>query len=174
MKSAGGIRGGTCPQLETDLVLYHYGELGDDERRKVAAHVKNCTGCGHYLQELADLLPKTLLADEPSPSFWNDYSRELRGKIFELGQSGPWWRRFYIRLQPWALPVLATSAVVALALTFTLEKGSWQNRDARPPVDEAFLEFMPMAENLEFFRNLDVLDSLEVLEQMGESGNDAA
>ncbi len=55
-------------------------------------------------------------------------------------------------------------------MTFTLGKGLWQEYDAAPPVDDAILEVLPMAENIDFFRNLEVLDELEFLEQMSDKG----
>jgi len=36
------------------------------------------------------------------------------------------------------------------------------------------LEVLPVTENLDFFNNLEVLDALELLEQMGEPDNGAA
>ena len=163
-----------CAQLEQDLVLFHYGELSGAERQQVEAHIKDCAGCRQSLTELANLLPKTVLADEPPQEFWNDYSRELRHKLANLGERHAWWRRLFSIFQPWARPLLATSAVVALVLTFTLGKGFWQSRDVPPPFDDIFLEALPVTENLDFFNNLEVLDALELLEQMGEPGNGAA
>jgi hypothetical protein len=72
------------------------------------------------------------------------------------------------------MPALATAAVVVLALTFTLGKGFWKSPDARPPMDAALLEALPVAENLDFYNNLEILDAMELLEFMGEPGNGAA
>jgi hypothetical protein len=163
-----------CVELEQDLVLFHYGELGGAERRQVEAHVKDCAGCARYLEELVNLLPKTVLADEPTQAFWNDYSRELRHKIADLSERQSWWRKLFAIFHPWAVPALATSAVVALALTFTLGKGVWQSRETPPPVDNAILDVLPMAENLDFFQNLEVLDAMELLELMGDQNKGAA
>ncbi len=161
-----------CAQFEQDLVLLHYGELGGAEQKQVETHVEGCTACAEHLQELANLLPKTVLTDEPPREFWQDYNRELRHKIADLVEGESWWRRVFSK--SWAIPALATSAVVALALTFTFGNGFWQKRDTPPPVDEVILEVLPMAENLDFFRNLEVLDALELLELMGEQSNSAA
>jgi hypothetical protein len=163
-----------CAELEQDLVLFHYGDLSGADRLQVEAHVKDCAGCAGYLNELANLLPQMVLADDPPEPFWNDYSRELRHKIADLAERRSWRRKLLSIFQPWGLTALATSAVVALALIFTLGKGFWQNRDAPPPFEDTFLEVLPMAENLDFFNNLEVLDAMEILELMGESGNGAA
>jgi anti-sigma-K factor RskA len=163
-----------CARLETELVLFHYGELSGAERRQVEAHTKDCTACTEFLMELASLLPKTVLADDPPPEFWNDYRRELRHKLADVGERGSWWQRLFSVFRPWAMPALATAAVVVLALTFTLGKGFWKSPDARPPIDAALLEALPVAENLDFYNNLEILDAMELLEFMGEPGNGAA
>jgi predicted anti-sigma-YlaC factor YlaD len=158
-----------CLALEQDLVLLHYGELGGLERRRVEAHLQDCPGCRRSLAQLSDLLPQTILADEPPPAFWNDYSRELHQKLAQAGERQPWWRKLFVTFQPWALPAFATAALVALALTFTLGEGLWQQPET-PPVEDAILEVLPIAENLDLLDNLDVLDHLELLEQMRDQG----
>ena len=163
-----------CAALEPELVLFHYGELSGAQRRQVEAHARDCAACAQFLVELADLMPKTVLTDDPPQEFWNDYSRELRHKLADIRERGNWWQRFGSIFRPWAMPALATSAVVVLALTLTLGKGLWQPRDTPPPFDDAFLEVLPVAENLDFFDNLELLDAMEVLELMGEPGNGAA
>ena len=70
-----------CKELEEDLVLLHYSDLAGAERHALQDHLVSCAGCTGYLKELATLLPLTVKADEPSQTFWHDYSRELRHKI---------------------------------------------------------------------------------------------
>lgn len=159
-----------CPELESDLVLFHYGELDGAERQRMEVHLKGCTTCRQSLSDLAELLPQIVLADEPPAAFWNSYSRELRHKLAELDQAEPWWRKFFFTFRPWAVPAMAASALAALALTFTLGKNLWQEHEAPAPVDDAILEVLPMAENLDFFHNLDFLDDLEFLDQMSDKG----
>jgi predicted anti-sigma-YlaC factor YlaD len=163
-----------CPEFEQDLVLFHYGELERADSQRLAAHLRDCSACANSLSGLARLLPRTVLADEPPAAFWHDYSRELRHKLAELNERKSWWRRWFFAFQPWATPAVATSAVVALALTFTLGKSFWQRQETPPALDQQILEVLPMAENLDFFRNLEVLDALEVLELMSEQTKGAA
>ncbi len=67
---------------------------------------------------------------------------------------------------------LAGAAVVMLALTLTFGKGIWQSNDL-PKDDAAMIEALPVAENLEFFKAMDVLDDLDLLESMGNQGDAA-
>ena len=161
-----------CTDLEADLVLLHYGDLGDDERQRLQSHAANCAGCSAYLQELAALLPLTIKSDAPPQQFWMDYNRELRHKIDAAAEGKPWWQSFIAIFQPGYLPAIATAAVVVLALTISFGNGLWSNRNG---VNEDELsEALPVAENLEFFSAMDVLDDLDLLDLMGNPNNSAA
>jgi anti-sigma factor RsiW len=162
-----------CANLEQDLVLYYYGELAEPDRSKVNTHIEACTACALYLKQLENLLPLTRKPDEPPQAFWDAYSRELRHKIAEVKEKPSWWRSLAALFQPWTMPALATMAVVILAVTLTLGKGLWRSSNTQPD-DEALMELLPVAENLEFFKTMEVLDALDVLEEMGSSSTGSA
>lgn len=155
-----------CTQWEEDLVLHYYGELRGSERAAVEDHVRGCRPCRFYLKELESILPLTVKPDEPPQAFWDNYSREMRHKLTEAEKRAPWWQSLASFFQPWAIPVSATAAVAILALTLTLGKGFWGSKEA-PQDDEAFMEILPAAENLEFFKTMEVLDAMDFLEDMG-------
>lgn len=161
-----------CTELEADLVLFHYGDLDGDEREKLQAHIAGCPGCAGYLNELTTLLPLMVANDAPPREFWMNYNRELRHKIDAAVENKSWWQNLTAIFKPGYLPAFATAAVVVLALTFTLGRGLWSGRNGAP--DEEFSEALPVAENLEFFRAMDVLDELDLLELMGNQTNNAA
>ena len=155
-----------CGNMEQDLVLYYYSELDDPQRTQVKIHIEHCAGCRLYLDEMAFILPLTEKIDEPPQIFWDNYTREVRQKLATVRDRQPWWRGLATFFQPWAVPAFATAAVVALALTLTLGKGFWRTQEG-PPDDEAFMEVLPVAENLEFFQNMEVLDAMDFLESGG-------
>lgn len=157
-----------CESLEADLVLLHYGELPGAELEAVRSHINGCSGCDGYLRDLGKLMPLTIKSDEPPQTFWSDYNRELRHKIAAAETS--WWRILSVIFQPRWIPALATAAIVVLAITFTLGKGIWPNR-VNMDEDNALIEALPVAENLEFFKAMEVLDDLELLEFMSSQGN---
>ena len=161
-----------CPAYEGDLVLLHYGDLGGDERQKLESHITSCSGCKGYLEELAALLPLTVKIDEPSQEFWQNYNRELRGKLDDMAETRASWRNLTALLRPRYAFALASAAVVVLALTLTLGKGVWHSETA--PRDEELADVVPVAENLDFFRAMDILDNLELLEFMNNQANSAA
>lgn len=156
-----------CKDYEQDLVLYYYGEC--DERARIEAHLENCASCSRFLDELRELLPLTVKTDDPPQPFWDHYSREVRQKLVTEGGKNAWWEGIVSFLRPWRVPVFATALVFILAVTLTLTRGTWRSRDI-PPKEEAVLEVLPMAENLEFFKAMDFLDSLDLLEDMGGAG----
>jgi hypothetical protein len=155
-----------CTQWEEDLVLHYYGELDGGERTAVEDHVRGCEPCRFYLKQLESILPLTVNPDEPPQAFWDNYSREMRRKLADASERKSWWQSLASFLQPWAIPVSATVVVAILALTLTLGKGVWGPKDA-PQDDEAFMEILPAAESLEFFKTMEVLDAMDLLEDMG-------
>jgi hypothetical protein len=161
-----------CAEQEEDLVLLHYGDLAGAERQTLQTHLDSCAGCTGYLRDLGKLLPLTLKTDEPPQTFWADYSRELRRKLDDAAEKPAWRRRLSALMQPRLVPVFASGAVIALALTFTLGRGLWPTHDPARE-DAAMLEILPVAENLEFFKAMDVLENLDLLEFMGSQGSAA-
>jgi predicted anti-sigma-YlaC factor YlaD len=161
-----------CEKFAQDLILYYYGELGSSERHQVDTHIGGCETCRLYLQQLESFLPMTVAADDPPQAFWDDYSREMRRKLAAVHEPKPWWRSWWSLFQPWMAPVMATTAVVLLALTFTVGKRFWRANEL--PQDEAyFMESLPMTEDLDFFSNMEVLDAMDMLEFMSGQGSGA-
>jgi hypothetical protein len=63
--------------------------------------------------------------------------------------------------------------VAVLAVTLTLGKGFWDSKEI-PQDDQVFMEILPAAENLEFFKTMEVLDAMDFLENMGSPANGSA
>jgi len=161
-----------CAEREEDLVLLHYGDLAGAERDTLQNHLESCPACRSFLQDLGKLLPLARKTDEPPAEFWLDYNRELRHKLDEMTEKSTWSQRLAACFRPRWVPAFAAVAIVALALTFTFGEGLWPTKD--PASDQTtLLEALPVAENLEFFRAMDVLDELELLEAMGNPGSAA-
>lgn len=166
------IKTSACASREPDLVLYHYGELGDGERAAIKTHTEDCEGCRRYLAEIGSLLPLTAQRDDPPRAFWDEYSRELRRKLAGTERQ-PWWQTAAARLRSWAVPAMAAAAVAVVALTITLGKDFFQPKEL-PPEDQSLMEVLPVAENLDFFSNMEILDSMDLLETLGGLGNGQA
>jgi hypothetical protein len=163
----------TCAGFEEDLVLYHYGELDAAERAKVADHVQSCQRCQSSLKEMSSILPLAVKSDEPPQAFWDDYSRELRHKLTAARTGRSWWHGLISFLQPWTVPVYGTAAVALLAIILAIGKGFWSSAEI-PQEDETFMEILPASENLDFFKTMEVLDAMDVLENMGAPAKGSA
>jgi anti-sigma factor RsiW len=155
-----------CAELEQDLVLYYYGELDSAGRTRVESHMKTCAGCRASLKAMRTILPLTADYDEPPETFWSAYAREMRHKLAEIDDRKPWWRRLAGLPRSQALPAFAACAAIAIALVLTLDKG-WMTPSDVPVSDQALLEALPVAEHLDFFRHMELLDAIELLESTG-------
>ncbi len=160
----------SCKEYEQDLVLYYYGELGEVELHRTEAHLQACGSCRQTLESLRSLLPLTVKADHPSQSFWDDYSRELRGKLDQVVAKVSWWDRIVSLLRPWPVPAAATAIVLLLALTVTLNR-TLRRPEQTPPVNEEIFEIFRLADDVEFYKNLDLLDSMDMWEVPGAFSN---
>jgi len=160
-----------CPNYEADLVLLHYGDLVGAARERLSQHVAQCAACAGYLRELAVLMPLTVKADDPPAVFWTDYSRELRLKIDDVVVKKTWWRGLGVFFRPSYLAAVGSAAIIVLALSFTLGKNFWSTHNRLP--DDEIAELLPVAENLEFFSAMDVLDDLDLIEYIGQKADKA-
>ncbi len=162
-----------CASKEQDLVLYYYGELSDGERAAVKTHTEKCEGCRRYLAEIGSLLPLTAQPDDPPQPFWDEYSREMRRRLADNERKSWWQMAAALLLRPWAIPAMAATAVAIIVLTITLGKEFFQPKEI-PPEDQSLMEVLPVAENLDFFANMEILDAMDLLESLGGSGNGQA
>jgi putative zinc finger protein len=152
-----------CKAFEQDLVLYHYGECSSSEKQRIESHLQSCAGCRRFLDELKTLLPSTVESDDPPANFWQDYSRELRIKLSDLEEKPGWWRSIAALFRPWPVPALATAAILAVAITMTLNR----SHETTPKPDETPYSYM--ASNADFLKSMDLLDSMDILESVEPS-----
>ena len=153
-----------CVAFEQDLVLYHYGESAPSEQQRVESHLEDCAACRGFLQELKSILPSTVETDDPPPSFWQDYSREMHIKLDEKEQNRGWWPSIAALFRPWPVPALAAAVIVAISVTMTLTKSSDIATNSAPEQPYGY-----MASNADFFKSMDLLDSVDFLESVEEA-----
>lgn len=158
-KTSDSLRG-ACTDFEQDLVLYYYQDCTGTEQRRVESHLESCASCRRFLEELRSLLPGTVKTDDPSPAFWQSYSREMRAKLAEEEEKSSWWRAISSLFRP--VPVMATALILALALTVTFTKGWLPSRQT--PQDPELVKMTSVADNLDFLKSLDFLDSMDLLD----------
>ena len=157
-----------CARFEEDLILYHYRELSDAARHGIETHLEGCAACRLSLEELRSLLPKTVIADDPPAVFWQSYSNDIHERL-SVAESAAGWRVTLLSLfRSWPVPVAATAAILALAVTLTLTRGRWWPPETPPP---ELGEMLSVTDNLEFLKSMDFFDSIDLLEAMeGQEG----
>lgn len=153
---------GACKEFEQELVLYYYQDCNGTERHRVESHLESCASCRRFLEELRSLLPATVKPDEPSPAFWQSYSRELRAKLAAEKEKSGWWQTISFLFRPWPVPAMATALILALALIMTFAKGWLPSRQT--PQDPELVKMASVADNLDFLKSLDFLDSMDLLD----------
>jgi hypothetical protein len=153
-----------CKKYEEDLVLYYYGEQSDSERRRVDQHLADCHACCRFVNDLRGLLPHIAQAEELPQSFWDNYYRETMAKLTEQQERRNWWRTLLTPMQGWMVPAFGTAAVAVLAIALVLEKGNLNFFKDPAPVNIP-QEILADSDQLEFFESLDMLESLNKLEE---------
>ena len=157
-----------CKQFEEDLVLYYYGEIGNNEKHKLEQHLGHCVGCGRFIEDLHRLLPHIALPEELPQSFWDDYYRETVAKLRDQAEQKFYWRNLFAPMRIWMIPAFGTAVIAALAFGVVLSKGNlpslYNQAQERIP-----REIVTDTEQLEFFRSLDMLEALSSLEGLETS-----
>ncbi len=159
----------TCKKFEEDLVLYYYGEGSPSDRARVEKHLERCARCCAFLDDLRRLLPGLVEAKELPESFWATYYREVVEKIAAQREKRSWWRAFFAPLRPWAVPAFGTAVIAIFALTIERGMPIFQPGGSS---DEIPREVLVDSAQLEFFRSMDMLESLSSLEALDGATND--
>jgi len=154
---------GACKEFEDDFVLYYYGDGLAADRPRVEDHVKLCPGCCRFLDDLSKILPHMAQPKELPKSFWDDYYRELLGKLELERERKPWWRTFYEPARFWIVPAFGTAAVAVFALALIFGNGDWGMVRKQPAV-KVPKDVLADTNQLEFFKSMDILESLPQLE----------
>jgi predicted anti-sigma-YlaC factor YlaD len=154
-----------CRDFEEDLVLYYYGEGSAAERNRVEDHIKSCLRCVRFLADLRKLLPQMARPKEMPPSFWDNYYREIIGKLALQQERSAWWRNLFAPMRVWIVPAFGTVAVTVLAFALVLGKGGWsfQSSHSQQKIPQ---EILTDSKQLEFFSSMDMLESLHLLEAL--------
>lgn len=160
-----------CKRFEEDLVLYYYGESSSSDRARVEEHLERCAPCSGFLDDLRGLLPQLVEAKNLPESFWDAYYKEVVQKIAAQQEERPWWHAFFAPLRPWAVPAFGTAVIAVFAFALMIERGMPVFQQGRSS-DDIPQEVLVDAAQLEFFRSMDMLESLSTLEALDGAANE--
>ena len=159
-----------CKTFEEDLVLHYYGENNSVERRRVEQHLSICHGCQSFVDDLYRVLPPMAEQQKLPQTFWDNYYRETVAKLAEQDERKYWWRTWLAPIKTWMVPAFGTAAVGVLAVTLLLGKVNIST-DSNPvniPQD-----VLADSNQLEFFQSLDMLESLDKLDDQDSNKPEA-
>lgn len=153
-----------CKNYEEDLVLYYYGDTGVAERATIEQHLGQCLRCQTFVDDLARVLPQMTPKPELPRSFWDNYFREVVVKLDAQAERQHWWRRWFSSGTGWLVPAFGTVAVAVFAIALMIEKGALVSQ-SEPISVNIPAEILVDSNQLEFFKSMDILESLSTLEE---------
>jgi hypothetical protein len=155
---------GACKSYEEDLVLYYYAETGASERAAIEQHMGQCLRCRKFVDDLGRVLPQMAPKPELPQAFWDDYFRETLVKLDEQAARQNWWRRWLQPMNGWLVPAFGTVAIAVFAIALNFAKGDFDSTTESAPVNIP-AEVLVDSNQLEFFKSLEILESLSTLEE---------
>ncbi|PNU21672.1 hypothetical protein C2E25_00115 [Geothermobacter hydrogeniphilus] len=142
------------------LTLYHYHELEETERQRVADHLAACPACREELEDLNRVLR---LADTGRLEISNLERQQFTQRVSVAGR-----RRKRSRIPAWGL---ALSSATALGLALILLRPGITPQP-QPPQQQSSRIFadIDMLQNFDMLDDLDLLENLDLLQEMGDLG----
>ncbi len=139
------------------LVLYHYGELSREQASEVAAHVLSCASCRHELDDISYTLSSVPGPKNPTSGESHAAARGVMRRLFRKPSA---FRKF--------VPVYITAAAAIAAVLIALYLPGFETKQ---PV-QAQTAKAPAPVDWEVLNNIDVIDDLNVIHQIDQSGLD--
>jgi hypothetical protein len=167
----------TCETIRIHLVAYRDGELPEQERTRVAAHLSGCSACTREEAQLTRV--NQMLAGleriTPSPdfaaTFWRRLEQEGQSRQEEPeSRLAQWWREWRESLSSWQLtPVLAGAASLLVFLGYILSSRPVMTpTPLTQPVSQVADVPAPLVEKPGFFVNYQVIADLNKLSHLDE------
>src|SRR5215211_1879767 len=116
-----------CKDMQEELVAYCDGELQEEDRAPIAAHLSTCSACSRDVAQYTHV--NTLLTQveriTPSPdfaaTFWQRLEQEKRVAPVRESRVARWWREWRELFTSWQLaPALAGVASIAIFFGYIL------------------------------------------------------
>jgi Putative zinc-finger len=167
-----------CETIRTHLVAYRDGELPEQERTRVAAHLSGCSACSREEAQLARVNQMLAGLERVTPSpdfaatFWRRLEQEGQSRQEEPeSRLTQWWREWRESLSGWQLtPVLAGAASLLVFLGYILSSRpvTTPTSPAQSAPQVAADAPAPLLEQPGFFANYKVIADLDRLSHLDE------
>ncbi len=122
-----------CEDFEKLLHLYLDGETDEKSSKEIEEHLSTCQSCAEKLRELRSLEAEArrIKLPEPSPAYWENFTREVRNKIILRRKKSIWakiksgWESLFL-YSPAKLRIAA--GIASILLVFIVGKLYWDYR----------------------------------------------
>lgn len=122
-----------CEDFEKLLHLYLDGETDEKSSKEIEEHLQTCQNCVGKLRELKSLETEArrIKLPEPSPAYWENFTREVRNKIILRRKKPIWakiksgWESLFL-YSPNKLRIAA--GIASILLVFIVGKLYWDYR----------------------------------------------
>lgn len=122
-----------CEDFEKLLHLYLDGEINEKSSKEIEEHLLTCQSCAEKLRELKNLETEArrIKLPEPSPAYWENFTREVRNKIILRRKKSIWskiksgWESLFL-FSPSRLRIAA--GIASVLLVFIVGKLYWDYR----------------------------------------------
>ncbi len=123
----------TCNAVKEELVAYRDGELSEQDREQIAAHLQTCAECAREEAQLAQVeqLFSQMERITPSPDFAATFWKRLEQEQVHMVEStkppvresrlAQWWKGFRETFMSWQIaPMLAATASILVLFSYLL------------------------------------------------------
>src|SRR5262245_44044085 len=89
-----------CEDIQEELVDYCDGELLEEDRIRVAAHLSTCTACSREVAQFARIntlftqVERIIPSSDFATTFWQRLEQETRVAPVQEGRFARWWREW--------------------------------------------------------------------------------
>ena len=171
-----------CEDIQEELVAYCDGELPEEDRAQIAAHLSTCSACSRDVAQytrVSTLLTQQVERIMPSPdftaTFWQRLEQEKRILPAQESRLSRWWREWRESLTGWQMmPALAGAASILAFFGYIVsDRGPTGGQEARnnpPPVKRTPTPEVPtlVREKAGLFVNYRVIADLEKFSRFDE------
>ncbi len=153
----------TCETIRNELVAYHDGELPEQVRVQIAAHLRTCPACTQEERQLVrlDKMLSTLERIPLSPEFSSTFWRRLEQEKYEPeeGRFVRWWREWLSSWQMMPAVVGAASVLIFVGYILSGRLTTTSPTSPMPPVPAEVPA--QIAEQPNLFANYRVITELD-------------
>jgi len=111
-----------CEDIQEELVAYCDGELPEEDRAQIAAHLSTCSACSRDVAQFARIntvltrqVERVTLSPDFAATFWQRLEQEKRVAPVQEGRFARWWREWRESLSGWQIvPALAGAASILI------------------------------------------------------------